>query len=65
VAPDDPLTPQDVAKLFKVSAATVSEWAEAGRLPSFRTPGGHRRFRWEDVEVFLRTTRVEPEAAAS
>lgn len=34
----------DVAALFQVSERTVSEWARRGRIPSVRTPGGHRRY---------------------
>lgn len=30
--------------LLGVSPATVRRWADAGRLRSFMTPGGHRRF---------------------
>lgn len=28
-----------------VSAATLRSWADEGRVPSYRTPGGHRRFK--------------------
>ncbi|OQY95650.1 MAG: hypothetical protein B6D41_05770 [Chloroflexi bacterium UTCFX4] len=28
-----------------VTAATLRGWADEGRVPSYRTPGGHRRFR--------------------
>ena len=50
------LTPSQVAVLFAVSAETVSGWADANLLPSFKTPAGHRRFRREDVERFLLPT---------
>src|SRR5690242_9216435 len=45
----DVLTTQGVADAFEVSTYTVRGWADAGSLPSFRTLGGHRRFRWSDV----------------
>lgn len=48
-----PLTTQQVAALFAVHPATVVRWADDGQLPCFRTPGGHRRFRREDVEALL------------
>lgn len=54
-APERPLTPSEVAHLFGVSVQTVGDWADAGRLPHFRTPGGQRRFRREDVEQFLKS----------
>lgn len=46
------LTPAEVATMFRVDPKTVTRWAQAGRLPSLRTLGGHRRFR-ESVILFL------------
>lgn len=48
------LTTREVAQLIGVGAATVKRWAEKRVLHSERTVGGHRRFRLEDVERFLR-----------
>lgn len=56
------LTPGEVARLFKVSTVTVASWADQGLLPHFRTPGGQRRFRQEDVDRFLLAHK--PEAVA-
>ena len=53
-----PLTCGDVAKLFNVSAVTVAKWADAGKLPHFKTPFGHRRFHLQDVEKMRRTEGV-------
>lgn len=47
------LRTSDVAALFQVSERTVSEWARRGRLPSVRTPGGHRRYPVEEVRELL------------
>jgi excisionase family DNA binding protein len=47
------LTPGEVALLFRVDPKTVTRWAQAGRLQSVMTPGGHHRFRPEDVERLL------------
>jgi len=47
------LTLSDVAKLLGVHEGTVRRWADAGRLPFFRTPGGHRRFLTRDVTHFI------------
>jgi excisionase family DNA binding protein len=47
------LTPGEVATLFRVDPKTVTRWAKAGKLDSIRTPGGHRRFRDEDVRALL------------
>ncbi|NIP71902.1 MAG: response regulator [Gammaproteobacteria bacterium] len=48
------LTPNQVAELLMVSPVTVRRWARLGRLNAASTPGGHRRFRREDVERFAR-----------
>lgn len=48
------MTPGEVASLFRVDPKTVSRWAISGRIPSVRTPGGHRRFRETDVRSLLR-----------
>ena len=44
----------EVARLCRVSDATVKRWEEAGLLKSERTSGGHRRFRPEEVARFQR-----------
>jgi excisionase family DNA binding protein len=38
------LRTHEVAVLFQVSERAVTDWAQRGRLPSVRTPGGHRRY---------------------
>lgn len=50
------LTPREVATMFRVDAKTVTRWAQAGRLTSIRTPGGHRRFREAEVRALLAPT---------
>lgn len=60
-----PLTSGDVAKLFNVHPSTVIEWANDGKLASFRTPGGQRRFRREDVEAFLAPAAAVAEDGAA
>lgn len=65
-APDEPeddvLTPRQVAARFAVTPETVARWADDGKLPSFRTPGGQRRYRRSDVDTFR--SDYEPEAVA-
>lgn len=39
----------EVARLFGVSVSTVTRWARTGLLKAVRTPGGHYRFRAEDM----------------
>lgn len=58
---NDPLlTPAEVAAKFKVDPKTVTRWAQAGKLSSVRTLGGHRRYKQSEVEALLKkgsTTR--------
>ena len=44
----------EAAKLCHVSPLSIINWVNAGRLPAFRTPGGHRRIRREDLVRFMR-----------
>ncbi|MEU0517882.1 BldC family transcriptional regulator [Streptosporangium sp. NPDC006007] len=48
------LTPAEVALMFRVDPKTVTRWAKEGRLTSIRTPGGHRRYRKNEVRALLR-----------
>jgi excisionase family DNA binding protein len=48
------LTPNEVAQWMMVSPITVRSWAQRGLLQAEVTPGGHRRFRLEEVERFAR-----------
>jgi excisionase family DNA binding protein len=48
------LTTKEVARLCRVSDATVKRWEDAGFLQSERTSGGHRRFRAQEVIRFQR-----------
>ena len=45
----DPMTPMEVAALYGVDVKTVMRWENAGKLSSFRTLGGHRRFSRKQV----------------
>jgi excisionase family DNA binding protein len=44
----------EAAKLCHVSPLSIINWVNAGRLAAFRTPGGHRRIRREDLISFMR-----------
>lgn len=52
-APDALLAPREVAAICGVTPKTVTRWANAGKLPAVRTPGCHRRFRYQDVARLL------------
>jgi excisionase family DNA binding protein len=49
----DWLSIRQASRLLGVHIGTVREWADAGRIASYRTPGGHRRFSKADLERFL------------
>src|SRR3954469_8193927 len=58
------LRTREVALLFQVSERAVTDWARKGRLPSVRTPGGHRRYPADLVQQLLvQTGRGVPEHA--
>lgn len=47
------LTSGEVAERFRVKRKTVWAWANAGRINSIRTPGGHRRFRESEIRALM------------
>ena len=47
------LTLGQAAKYLGVAQSTIRKWTDAGRLPAFKTPGGHRRYRRGDLDAFL------------
>jgi len=49
----DWLTLGEAAKHLGVAQSTVRKWTDTGRLDTFKTPGGHRRFRAEDLDRFM------------
>jgi excisionase family DNA binding protein len=60
--PEHLLTPNEVAAIFRVDPKTVGRWALAGKLASFKTVGGHRRFREADVQELLGEIPLQREA---
>jgi excisionase family DNA binding protein len=46
------------AGLFRVPLSTLRDWADAGRITSWRTAGGHRRFRESDARALIAELRV-------
>ncbi|MBI4964100.1 MAG: response regulator [Desulfomonile tiedjei] len=48
------LTVYQASKYCSVSPKTVSNWIDEGHIKAFRTVGGHRRIRKEDLDEFLR-----------
>jgi excisionase family DNA binding protein len=58
-APEQLLTPSEVAALFRVNPKTVTRWARAGKLTAIRTLGGHRRFRVSEIRRCLEEMSTE------
>lgn len=57
----------EVCRALEINEATLRQWADRGRLPVYRTPGGHRRFLREDVDALLsrnQPTGTDPEDLA-
>jgi excisionase family DNA binding protein len=53
------LTRAEVAEIFQVSPSTVTRWAEADKLPSVKTLGGHRRYEAKAVMALAKHLRQE------
>jgi excisionase family DNA binding protein len=52
-APDDWLTLGQAAKYLGVAQSTMRKWTDSGRVSTFKTPGGHRRYRRSELDQFL------------
>jgi excisionase family DNA binding protein len=51
------LTARELAGVLGFSAATIVDWAEAGKIPAFKL-GGRLRFREGEVLAWLETKRA-------
>ena len=60
---DRPVTPRhesrhwlsinEACRLLGVDQSTLRRWSDAGKVPVFRTPGGHRRYAEDDLRALL------------
>lgn len=53
------------ASMLGVDPDTLRRWADAGRIRSFTTPGGHRRFARVDVERMMAAKRTGRQSLAA
>jgi CheY-like chemotaxis protein len=53
VSPDRLLSPPRIAAMLQMNAAAVIKWVDAGKLKSYRTPGGQRRILARELVRFL------------
>ena len=51
-------TTHEVSRLLHVNPRSVINWIEQSLLSSYRTPGGHRRIRRDDLLAFLRKHQI-------
>ena len=56
-------TTHEVSRLLHVNPRSVINWIEQSLLSSYRTPGGHRRIRREDLLAFLRKHQIPTPAS--
>src|SRR5579862_6737716 len=56
-------TTHEVSRLLHVNPRSVINWIEQSLLPSYRTPGGHRRIRRDDLLAFLRKHQIPTPAS--
>jgi excisionase family DNA binding protein len=56
-------TTHEVSRLLQVNPRSVINWIEQSLLPSYRTPGGHRRIRRDDLLAFLKKHQIPTPAA--
>lgn len=40
-------------KILGVDQSTLRRWSDSGKIPVFRTPGGHRRYSEDDLRSFM------------
>lgn len=57
------LSLRDACRLLDVSDTTLRQWADAGHLRVYRTPGGHRRFLRHDLESLTQAARPSADPA--
>lgn len=51
------LTLGAASRVLGVDPSTLRAWTDAGHMPAFRTPGGHRRYAIEDLRAFVHRGR--------
>jgi excisionase family DNA binding protein len=54
----------EASRLLGIAPGTLRRWADAGRVPVFTTPGGHRRFSRSTINALLPAARTRRPALA-
>lgn len=60
----DWLSLSEIADELGVHPSTVRNWADEGILPVHRTPGGHRRFKRDEVDLWQQAQKADTPAEA-
>jgi excisionase family DNA binding protein len=63
--PEDWLSLSEVAEQLGVHPGTVRNWTRQGQIPFHRTQGGHRRFKRNEVELWLNSQQDSGSAEAA
>ncbi|MFC1654119.1 MerR family DNA-binding transcriptional regulator, partial [Patescibacteria group bacterium] len=53
-------TIQQAAKELKVSPGSIRRWEREGKIKTIRTPGGHRRFSFNDIQKIKKSVYSKP-----
>lgn len=53
------LSINEACEMLGVDQSTLRRWSDAGKVPVFRTPGGHRRYAEEDLRSLVGGRRTE------
>lgn len=53
------LTIREAMDYLNVSKITLQRWDNSGKLKAIRTAGGHRRYRSEDIEQFIKMNELK------
>ncbi|MBC8331048.1 MAG: helix-turn-helix domain-containing protein [Anaerolineae bacterium] len=56
------LSLSEMAQELGVHPSTIRNWADHGRIPVHRTPGGHRRFRRDEVMLWQQADQANTES---
>lgn len=54
------VTLREAALALSVSPSTLRRWSDEGRIRAIRTPGGHRRFRAQDIRALAERQQGDP-----
>lgn len=54
------LSLQAASRMLGVHPSTLRQWADSAKIPTVRTPGGHRRFAESDVRALLEPEPLQP-----